>query len=67
MESHGYQGFVERKENRERAIKQLCENLDIMKLMAVHSGDLKQLYNITTSIETYCSEKYLPEPKDRKS
>ena len=67
MESHVYQDFVERKENRERAVRQVCENLDIMKLMAVHSGDLKQLYNITTSIGKYCSEKYLPRPDQKES
>ena len=58
--SHGYQDFAERKETREIAVRQLCESLDIMKLMAVHSGDLKLLYNITMNLEKYCSEKCLP-------
>lgn len=58
--------FLERKDNRTRAMCQVCENLDIMKLVAVHSGDLRQLHAITTSIDKYCSEKCLPEPKDKK-
>ena len=59
--------FMERKKNREGAVTQLCENLDLMKVMAINSGDLKQLYNITMNIEKYCSQKYLPEPKEDNS
>lgn len=56
--------YKDRKELREKAMSELCANLDIMKLTAVHNGDLKQLYFITTNIEKYCSKKYLPEPKN---
>ena len=56
--------FLDRKEMRDNAMSQLCENLDIMKLTAINNGDLKQLYYITTNIEKYCSKKCLPEPKN---
>ena len=49
--------FITRQTNKEMAMSQLCENLDIMKLTAINNGDLKQLYFITMNIEKYCSKK----------
>ena len=49
--------YLDRKEMRDKAMSELCANLDIMKLTAINNGDLKQLYYITTNIEKHCSKK----------
>ena len=47
----------ERIENKERAVKQVCENLHFMKFIATNTGDVKALCEIMNNIRLHCPEK----------
>lgn len=47
----------ERIENKEKAMKQVCDSLDTMKFIATNTGDLKALCEIMNNIRLHCPDK----------
>ena len=43
--------------NKDIALHQVCDSLDLMKIMAVHMGDLRGIQDIRINIEKLCPGK----------